>query len=137
MDFEKKIIVHVSAFLKNKNNRYLFLKRSKESSFAPSTFDLPGGKMEWGEHPLDTLQRELMEEIGIAASKINFVGMQVKNVTLKGIAYHILKIYYSGLIDGHIQLSDEHQSFEWFELNDITKNDSIDADLKKFIKDEL
>ena len=134
MTSEKKIIVHVSAFLKNKNGEYLFLKRSEDSSWAPSIFDLPGGKMEWGEHPLDTLGRELLEEIGTVASNITFAGMQTRITELKNVKYHVLKLYYFGTISTDVKLNDEHQSFKWFTIKEaLEANDIVDG-IKKFIE---
>ncbi len=134
---EKKIIVHVSAFLKNDKGEYLFLKRSNDSSWAPSMFDLPGGKMEWGEHPLDTLGRELMEEIGAVASNIKFAGMQTRITELKNVKYHILKLYYFGTISTDVKLNNEHQSFEWFTIKKAIEANNIEDGIKKFMEKGL
>ncbi len=54
--------IYVVAFISDKN-RLLIAKRNLKSSFLPGYFELPGGKIEFGEDPKEALKRELMEEL--------------------------------------------------------------------------
>jgi 8-oxo-dGTP diphosphatase len=57
----------VSAVLKE-GNRVLFVHRSPACSWAPETWDLPGGHVKYGELESDALAREAREELGIEAA---------------------------------------------------------------------
>ena len=46
-----------------KNTSMLCIKKSRGPYIG--TFDLPGGRIEFGESPLEALEREIMEEVGI------------------------------------------------------------------------
>ena len=41
---------------------------------SPDTWSLIGGTMEDGETPLETLKREVQEEIGVVPSNITYIG---------------------------------------------------------------
>lgn len=48
-----------------RNGCVLLARRSLDRSFYPGVWDAPGGHVEAGESPSDTLSRELGEELGI------------------------------------------------------------------------
>ena len=56
-----QVIASVKALIKNQD-RFLFLK---EQLHKGEIWDLPGGKIEYGESPLEALKREVKEELGI------------------------------------------------------------------------
>ncbi|MDR1025768.1 MAG: NUDIX domain-containing protein [Lactobacillus sp.] len=51
-----------------KNNKLLMVRKSKNEHPNPLKWDLPGGRMEWGEGIDESLSRELYEEAGIEAT---------------------------------------------------------------------
>jgi 8-oxo-dGTP diphosphatase len=56
-----------------KDSRLLMIRRAQDPS--RGFWDLPGGFCEHNEHPIQTAQREVMEEIGLAIHIIGFLGM--------------------------------------------------------------
>lgn len=58
--FEGK--VHQNAAITTKEHQYVLLVRDPRDE---ELFELPGGRLNLGEQPVQGLQRELMEEIGI------------------------------------------------------------------------
>ncbi len=62
-----------SCLIVDDDGRVMFSKRARDP-FA-GMWDLPGGFLDEGEHPLDCLHRELREEAGIGLRDTEFVGI--------------------------------------------------------------
>jgi len=45
-----------------KGKKILIIKRSSKEDVYASEWDLPGGKVRFGEHPIDSIKREVFEE---------------------------------------------------------------------------
>ncbi len=109
MNEEKVLRVWVGALIENSNNKFLFLKRSKNSSWEPGRWQLPGGMMEWGEKPLETLAREVTEETGIDNLKgVGLLDTFTEQLIANGKNYHMLEMLYLAKADGDVRLSHEH-----------------------------
>ncbi|MET7284536.1 NUDIX hydrolase [Streptomyces sp. NPDC005573] len=67
---------------------------------------LPGGGMEFGEDPYDTVRRELLEETGYRVAVTGFLGVDSRRVTLPGrfgrrpVDHHGVRLVYSAEITG-------------------------------------
>ena len=48
-----------------KEGKVLLVKRKKEEKFLPEHFEMPGGKVDFGEDPKESLKREFKEEVGM------------------------------------------------------------------------
>lgn len=66
-----KVVASSKALIKNQD-KYLFVKEELRKG---QVWDLPGGKIEYGETPEETLHREIWEELGIKVSIIKSVGV--------------------------------------------------------------
>lgn len=82
-------------------------------------WDLPGGRMEFGETAEETLFREIREELGVEIKPIKLIDtwnyMSNENSQTVGV------IYYSEIISGEIIISEEHDGYEWIRIDDIGK----------------
>ena len=114
MDATKKKLIEFSVkALIIHDNKFLALHRrtSKHHMF----FELPGGRMEFGETAEETVTREVMEETELTITPIslvdtwNWMGDESWQVT--GV------IYLCALSrDDKIILSDEHDEYEWLPI---------------------
>lgn len=113
--------------------RYLLLKKSDKDEIAPLTWDIPGGRIKYGENPLDALKRETKEETGILIDPkrtfpLEVWDMKKENFQLVGINFlYILKN------PQNPKLSFEHTSSKWFQGKDILE----DKNMPKWLKDSV
>lgn len=65
-DIMQKQFVAMKAFIVDEENDTLFLmKKGSKDLLNPGKWEVPGGKMEFGETCFETLKREVMEESGL------------------------------------------------------------------------
>lgn len=72
-------------------NRFFFLLRSTTSSY-PSRFGLVGGKVHVGEHIMEGLQREIIEEIGFLPKITKWQNFNCFKSLDKKFTYHSILI---------------------------------------------
>jgi 8-oxo-dGTP pyrophosphatase MutT (NUDIX family) len=105
------------------HGKHLLMYRNKHPRFGNDP-DLPGGTLEEGEQPLETMLREVFEEVGVVIDREG-----VKQI-YSGIGYSIHKTHYSlfvtKLLDRPVvSMSWEHSSYEWLDRDmflEKTKN---------------
>ncbi len=71
---ENKFAIAVKCLLKNEDDKYLILKKTQEENKKDANsnlYDIPGGRIEYGENVLDALIREIFEETGISITLNN------------------------------------------------------------------
>ena len=130
---DKRIIVWVGALLNNGHGKFLFLKRVKGSSWAGGQWQLPGGKMEWGESVMDTLNREINEETGGKVIDPDFLGVYTVQVNAKDSDFHVVMLVYKGNYSGKsINMSEDHDEYTWMSLKEAVGADLMEG-LGKFI----
>lgn len=100
-----------------KTRRYLFLLRN--SSKYEGTWGLAGGKIEAGEQLLESLHRELQEEIGMDFSTAKVIPIEKFTAENNKFSYHTFLLPVN---EEFIPvLNDEHRGYCWVELADHPK----------------
>ncbi len=81
-------------------------------------WDIPGGFLEPGEHPLDGMLREVREETGLAVRVKELLGVYMDRYARDGEEIFTLNHYYIvEPIAGEVRAADDVSGFEWFLLD--------------------
>ncbi len=125
---------HVGCYgLAKKDGKVLLIRKGR----GPYTglLDLPGGGIEYGEKPNDTIKREFMEEVGISIKdyslrevSTNYVVWNM-NENIEEDVSHYGMIYDVIIDDGDIEKirkdADGHDSLgaEWYDIKELNKEE--------------
>ncbi|MEN2666615.1 NUDIX domain-containing protein [Listeria aquatica] len=123
----KPVIPAVKAVI-IQGNSFLGLKKT---GMEQEVYDLPGGKMEYGETQRECLIREVFEETGLGATPVLLY--DTWNVIFPD--YQISGVFYLVKTEKikEIHLSREHQSYKWLSLSENGLNDLDIAYSKQMI----
>ncbi|MTI49223.1 NUDIX domain-containing protein [Sporosalibacterium faouarense] len=119
-----------------KDRKILLLKRSENSSFGGGLWDIPGGKLEFGERPEESLKREINEE-----TSLNIKIQEILDIN-SGINYeknkqYITIVYLTKYENGRVILNKENTDFLWVDINNIDEYEKIyyvDDSIRKYIR---
>jgi 8-oxo-dGTP diphosphatase len=131
-----KIQVALKALLVNPEGRVLLLRRCHADTLAADEWDTPGGKMRFGESPMEALEREVLEETGISTFRVN----RVLNVwtMMKSETKQLVGITYICECDGEeVRLSSEHDHYSWVDVAEILRAGDLEAGLRTTLVEYL
>ncbi len=117
-----------------KGGRFLLLQRSPRSRFDPGRWELPGGKINYGENLVEALVREVEEEVGLTIA----VGRPFKT-------WHFLKdpFWVTGVtflcdyVAGEVRLSPEHAAYDWTDPEGYAKHPlatSMEEQIRSYVE---
>ncbi|RNB53895.1 8-oxo-dGTP diphosphatase MutT [Brevibacillus gelatini] len=119
----KKVDV-VGAVITNEEGKILCALRSQQMSL-PGMWEFPGGKIEQGETPEETLVREIEEELGCKIKVGEFITDDVYEYPTVAVR---LITYFAKVISG-TPVPKEHEKLEWVGHEDLMKLEWAPADL--------
>ncbi len=130
---DKKFVVAVKGLIINEKNEYLVLTKAKSEIIDAKAFgnyDLPGGRLEFGESLAEALSREVFEETGIRRYKLDKVINATTIMTDENQQLTIIT-YLIKTKEEKVTLSQEHTSYNWFSAENVNLlpnwlNDTID-----------
>lgn len=111
MPNKPSIIVAAKTLLVHQR-RVLILRRSETDTTCPGTWELPGGKLEFGETPQDAALRELREESGISGT-LGPILYADSIMGIRGPRQFIVLVYLAHAETAEVTLSFEHADFLW------------------------
>ncbi len=92
-------------------------------------WDIPGGFLEEGEHPLDGLRRELHEETGLDVEPLEFLGVWMDRYGGDSTADATLNLYWTArIVGGKAQAADDVSELAWFEPAELPEPDELAFD---------
>ena len=107
----KRIDIGVKALI-FKEGKFLVMHNK---GIEENLWELPGGRMEFGETAEETLKREMIEETGLVVKPIKLLdtwNLIREDYQITGI------IYLCEFEEGEVRLSDEHDGFQWIDTDE-------------------
>jgi ADP-ribose pyrophosphatase YjhB (NUDIX family) len=103
----------------------LLLGRRRFEPFA-GRWDIPGGFLEEGEHPLDGMRRELREETGLEVEPIEFLGAWMDRYGGDSTAEATLNLYWTArAVAGEPEPADDVTELRWFAPDELPGADEL------------
>ena len=132
-----KLQVGVKIFLKNKDGKYLLIKRSPEKyKGTKGSWDIAGGRIEVGSNLLDNLRREVKEETGleIISEPVLIYAQDI----IPNEEVHVVRLSYTGDTEGEPILDkSENIEYKWLSLDEIILQNDLDIYVKEIIEKQL
>lgn len=120
---EKKYVAN-KGILVNEKGHILVVRDAGSADHVDSkgVWDMPGGRMEYGETPLEGLVREVKEEVDIEIDPFGARPIHVSRWGIRGDVLNepIIGIFYVVFVgDAIVRLSDEHDEYQWIDPRQI------------------
>jgi 8-oxo-dGTP diphosphatase len=120
----------VRGIIRNSEGEILIVKRHAKSRTDPEMWELPGGKVEKGEHFADALVREIKEETNLDVNVGDFCEAIQNDYPHKRTVQLMM---YLDDINGSVEISDEHTQFKWASMDEII-NLKLSTSFKKVLE---
>lgn len=92
---------------------------------------LPGGGVEFGEHPEDALVREVYEESGLRIASFRYLGTDSRVYPARQgfVELHAVRLIFGADLSGHPRVTEVDGSVDsarWMPLRDLDSTDTVD-----------
>jgi 8-oxo-dGTP diphosphatase len=112
------------ALCEDGEGRVLLARRAREPF--KGRWDIPGGFLEEGEHPLDGLRRELREEAGLEVEPLEFLGAWMDRYGGDSTAEATLNLYWTArVVAGEPEPADDVDALEWFSPDELPGGEEL------------
>jgi len=108
----------------DERGRVLLARRAQEPF--KGRWDIPGGFLEEGEHPLDGARRELREETGLEVELLEFLGAWMDSYGGDSTAEATLNLYWTArAVGGEAAPADDVDDLRWFAPDELPDEDEL------------
>jgi len=121
----KKHIVAITALIKNAaGDKFLIVKRGAHEIAYPGKWAFPGGKVERGQTILETLKREVLEEVGLEIHDekqyiYDFTFIRPDDHNVVGLCFSV------NALSESVKLSSDFDDHKWITPDELAKYDHI------------
>jgi ADP-ribose pyrophosphatase YjhB (NUDIX family) len=125
--------VGVKAFLKNKDGRYLLLKRSADKyKGTKGSWDIVGGRIDPGTRLIENLKREVLEETQLKiTSEPRLIHAQD---IIPNEEKHVVRLTYVADTDGDPVLdTSENIEYKWLTAEEISQHPDLDVYVQEIL----
>lgn len=129
--------VGVKVFLKNKDGKFLLLKRSSiKYPDVKDCWDVVGGRIDSGSSLVDNLKREVKEETGLEIiSEPRLIAAQD---ILRPPEKHVVRLTYVADTEGEPVLDkNENTEYQWLSVAELKKQGDLDKYAKEVLEKNL
>ena len=116
-----------------KDKKVLVVRKKTKENFLE--FIIPGGKRDSGETDLETLQREMQEEVNLKIIKTEYLG-EYRDIAIFENIPIAMKVYLCE-VEGEINVQNEIKEFCWIDKNYKEKGIKVGSILEKFVLPQL
>jgi len=110
--------------LVERGGRVLLVRRAVEPF--KGRWDIPGGFLDEGEHPLEGLRRELREETGLEVEPVEFLGVWLDRYGGDSTAEATLNLYWTARVaGGEARAADDVDDLRWFAPEELPPPDEL------------
>lgn len=127
----KETGVAQKAVIFNKDRKLLTIFRTETAPSRPNTWDLPGGDLDFGEDPLESVIREIKEETGLDVSGVEPFDVEA-HINKEG-NFWVTIAYRAQAVSDEVVLSFEHNDYKWVASEEFLKLKSA-AKLTRFVE---
>jgi ADP-ribose pyrophosphatase YjhB (NUDIX family) len=112
------------ALCEDQDGRLLLVRRAHEPF--KGRWDIPGGFLDEGEHPLDGLRRELREETCLDVEPLEFLGVWMDRYGGDSTAEATLNLYWTARpVGGEADPKDDVTELRWFAPDELPSADEL------------
>jgi len=115
--------VSQKAIIFNKESKFLVLLRGSTAPSNPLKWDLPGGIVDYGEDPKQSIIREIKEETGLSVSDIRPFDVEA-HINSKGLHWFTIA-YRATAKNDQVKISWEHDEYKWVNTDEFSKLNRI------------
>lgn len=117
--------IAVKGIIQRSDGKILVLKRSDNDDHKPNVWETVGGGMDREETPQEALQREILEETGLAVN----VGVPFNVFTFKKDTgeFKVGITFLCECVGGEVTLSHEHSDFRWIDPEEFAQMESVSS----------